>query len=66
MAFRLCRIARSHLSDRLDEQPLPWFVRAYLRFHLSLCPPCQRFERSLEATCDALHALRDSDVETGG
>jgi predicted anti-sigma-YlaC factor YlaD len=66
MAHRACRMARVHLSDRLDEQPLPLRVRAYLRFHFTVCPPCRRFARSLTATRDALGALRDADVVQGG
>lgn len=66
MALDPCSVARAHLSCHLDEQPLPWLVRAVVRFHLFVCPPCRRVARSLAATRDALEALRDNDVDEGG
>ena len=57
-----CRNARAHFSDHLDGEALPFFTRLMVRFHLSVCPPCQRFNRSLAATQAALHALRDADL----
>jgi len=62
MALNPCRVARSHLSDHLDGEPLPLLGRVLVRVHLAICPPCQRFDRSLRATREALHALRDADV----
>ncbi|APR77177.1 Hypothetical protein A7982_02524 [Minicystis rosea] len=57
-----CKLARSHFSDHLDGEPLSLLQRALVRFHLTVCPPCQNVHRSLAATRDALHALRDADV----
>jgi predicted anti-sigma-YlaC factor YlaD len=54
-----CSKARSHFSEHLDGEPLPWKTRLLVQLHLTICPPCRRVARSLEATCEALHALRD-------
>ncbi len=56
-----CRHARAHFSCQLDGQRLPFFTRLMVRFHLWICPPCRRVNRSLAATQDALRALRDAD-----
>lgn len=63
MRVNPCRIARSHISDHLDGQPISTVGRFLLRLHLTICPPCQRYHRSLVATREALSALRDADVE---
>jgi predicted anti-sigma-YlaC factor YlaD len=60
-----CFKARPHFSDRLDGEPLPLFVRLKVGLHLRLCPQCRRVQRSLVATREALHALRDADVDLG-
>jgi predicted anti-sigma-YlaC factor YlaD len=57
-----CRNARPYISDKIDGEPLPLLVR----FHLRICPPCRRVHRSLEATREALRALRDVDPESLG
>jgi predicted anti-sigma-YlaC factor YlaD len=62
MPVNPCRAARSHFSDHLDGERLPLLGRLLVRLHLAVCPPCQRFHRSLAATRDALRALRDADV----
>jgi hypothetical protein len=54
---------RPHLSAHLDGQPIPLRVRLWIALHLRVCPACQLTRRSLEATRDALRALRD--VEPG-
>ena len=56
-----CRPVRVHLSDWLDGEPLPFFVRLTVRFHLATCPACRRAHRSLSATREALRTLRDVD-----
>ena len=62
MRINPCRAARSHFSDHLDGEELPFLARAMVRFHLTVCPPCRRVHRALLATREALHALRDADV----
>jgi predicted anti-sigma-YlaC factor YlaD len=66
MASRLCEHARRHLSDLIDDQPIPLLDRVLVRFHLRLCPTCKNVRRSLDATRDALGALRDEDREVDG
>jgi hypothetical protein len=61
MANRFCRIPRRHFSDRLDGAPVPLLARLMMRMHLRICAPCIRYNRSLEATRDALQSLRDVD-----
>ena len=62
MTNSVCGHARAHFSCQLDGQPLPFFTRLMVRFHLLICPPCRRVNRSLQATQAALHALRDADL----
>jgi hypothetical protein len=59
MADRFCVKQRPYFSDRLDGAPLPFWRGLLVRCHLMICPPCRRYNRSLEATRDALHTLRD-------
>jgi hypothetical protein len=54
-----CRDSRRWFSERLDGQPIPFWRRLLVRLHLSVCPQCKLYNRSLEATRDALSALRD-------
>lgn len=61
MALDPCRAARSHFSDHLDGEPLSLGARLLVRMHLTICPPCRRYHRSLAATRDALRDLRDAD-----
>jgi hypothetical protein len=61
MANPVCRSARRHFSDLLDEQPLTWSEAAWGRFHATLCPMCRRTYRSLRATREAVAALRDPE-----
>jgi predicted anti-sigma-YlaC factor YlaD len=63
MPFDPCRDVRTHFSDHLDGEPLSFFTRILVRCHLGICPQCRRVQRSLVATREALHALRDVDVE---
>jgi len=65
MTNSVCAHARAHFSCHLDGQPLPFFTRFMVGFHLSICPPCRRVNRSLQATQAALRALRDADVDPG-
>jgi len=60
---RPCLASRRWFSDQLDGQPLPRWRGLVVRLHLAICPRCRRVARSLEATRDALSALRDADVE---
>ena len=61
MTERFCIKQRRHFSDHLDGVKLPLLRGLLVRFHLAVCPACIRFNRSLEATRDALKALRDRD-----
>jgi hypothetical protein len=61
MTGRLCKKLRPHFSDRLDGVRLPLWRGLWVRIHLRVCAPCIRYHRSLEATRDALRALRDLD-----
>lgn len=61
-----CRDSRRYFSDQLDDQPIPWPRRMLVRLHLRVCPQCIRYNRSLEATRDALSALRDPDPDPSG
>jgi hypothetical protein len=59
MTDRLCNHSRRWFSDHLDGEKLPFWRGLLVRFHLWRCPRCIRLNRSLVATRDALHALRD-------
>ena len=61
MTDRFCVKQRRYFSDRLDGVKIPFFRRLMVRCHLAICPPCIRYNRSLEATRVALKALRDQD-----
>ena len=58
---RFCIRQRRHFSDQLDGARIPLLRRLLVRLHLAICPPCIRYQRSLEATRVALKALRDED-----
>jgi hypothetical protein len=60
--FDPCHGARTGFSCHLDGQKLPFWVSFKVRFHLMVCPPCRRLHRSLDATRDALGALRDAEI----
>lgn len=62
----ICRIPRRYMSDALDGAPVPWWARPLVRLHLAVCPSCMRMRRSLDATRDALSALRDADPQKDG
>jgi hypothetical protein len=61
MTDRFCVKQRAWFSDRLDGQPLPFWRGLLVRFHLARCPQCMRYQRSLEATREALRQLGDRD-----
>jgi len=61
MTDRFCRKQRPWFSEKLDGKPVPFWRGLLVRCHLSFCPQCIRYNRSLEATREALKALRDSD-----
>ena len=61
MTDRFCVRQRALFSDQLDGERLSWWRRLAMRLHLSICAPCRRVQRSLEATRDALRDLRDRD-----
>ena len=63
MADRFCVKQRPYFSDRLDGTRLPFWRGLLVRCHLTICPPSRRYNRSLEATRDALRTLRDLDVD---
>jgi predicted anti-sigma-YlaC factor YlaD len=58
-----CRAVRPHFSDHLDGERLPFARGLLVRLHLWICPPCRRVRRSLDATREALQALRDAAEE---
>ncbi|MCU1280758.1 MAG: hypothetical protein JWM53_4304 [bacterium] len=60
MTDRFCRKQRGYFSDCLDGERLPFWRGLLVRFHLRVCPQCIRYNRSLEATRDALRTLRDA------
>ena len=62
MANKFCEAARAHFSDELDGEPLTPVARAIVSLHLTTCPMCRRFNRSLIATRDALKLLKDEPV----
>ncbi len=68
MDDRFCRKQRAYFSDRLDGARLPFWRGLLVRCHLIVCSQCIRYNRSLEATRDALRSLRDREVdgEDGG
>jgi len=45
----------------MDGAEIPLLRRLLVRLHLTICRPCIRYNRSLEATRLALKALRDHD-----
>lgn len=47
------------MSDHLDAEDLPALQRVAVGLHLTFCPMCKRYLRSLEATKRALAALGD-------
>jgi predicted anti-sigma-YlaC factor YlaD len=61
MTDRFCAKQRALFSDRLDGQKLPFWRGLLVRFHLTICPPCRRVNRSLVTTREALKELRDRD-----
>ena len=64
MIDRLCRGVRPHFSDVLDGEPLPPLATFAVKMHLTFCPMCRRTFRSLEATREAVRALRDAETKT--
>jgi hypothetical protein len=58
----LCVKPRALFSDHLDGQRIPFWRGLLVRWHLWVCPRCKLVNRSLEATKDALGALRDSEL----
>jgi predicted anti-sigma-YlaC factor YlaD len=58
MIDRLCQGVRPVFSDLLDGETIPPLRRVAARLHLTFCPMCRRYQRSLEATREALAALR--------
>jgi predicted anti-sigma-YlaC factor YlaD len=62
MPFDPCHKPRTHFSDHLDGEPLPFFTGFVVRMHLTICPACRRLNRSLVATQAALRALQDADL----
>jgi len=61
MTDRFCVKQRRYFSDRMDGAEIPLLRRLLVRLHLTICRPCIRYNRSLEATRLALKALRDHD-----
>ena len=55
-----CSHARECFSDHLDGLSVPGLKGMWMKVHLAICPRCRRFYRSLEATHDALIALKDA------
>ncbi|MCU1282384.1 MAG: hypothetical protein JWM53_5930 [bacterium] len=65
MTDRFCVKQRPYFSDRLDGARLPFWRGLLVRCHLIICPPCRRYNLSLEATRETLRTLRDLDVDAG-
>lgn len=63
MTDRFCRGSREYFSDRLDRQRLPFWRGLLVGVHLTICPQCRRFNRSLVAAKDALQSLRDAELD---
>ncbi len=63
MTDRFCLKSRRWFGDHLDGAPVPFLRGLLVRLHLRVCPQCIRYNRSLEATRDALRALADQDPE---
>jgi hypothetical protein len=59
MTDKFCLKQRQYFSCHMDGQKIPFFRRLLVRFHLAYCPQCKRTLASLDATRDALRALRD-------
>ncbi len=57
----MCIPARRNFAALTEGGELSWGDRLLARCHYTICPPCRRYRRSLEATADALKALRDRD-----
>jgi hypothetical protein len=55
--LRICARARPHFSDLLDGQ-LPPLHTAEVAVHAYLCPWCRPLFKSLQATQQAVRALR--------
>jgi hypothetical protein len=49
------------MSDDLDDA-LPIHLRAFVRSHVLVCPPCKRVRAQLQATVGLLRELRDEPV----
>ena len=60
MSDWFCIKQRVWFSPRLDGERPPFLRGLLVRMHLGICPRCIRYQRSLIATRDALHALRDA------
>ncbi len=63
MTNKFCQTQRPYFSDHLDGQPIPFWRKLMVRWHMAMCPLCIRYNRSLVATRDALSALRDADIK---
>jgi hypothetical protein len=57
-----CLASRRGFSDHLDGLPLSPWRRLTIFTHRTICPLCRPIWKSLNATRDALAALRDEDV----
>jgi predicted anti-sigma-YlaC factor YlaD len=60
-----CTSVRQWFSDYLDGQALPAWPRLFVSLHLTVCPRCRRMRRSLQATGEALAALKDQPPRMG-
>jgi predicted anti-sigma-YlaC factor YlaD len=54
-----CNSARQGFSDHLDGQRMPAWTRLIVWAHLHFCPRCRRVYRSMQATGEALAALKE-------
>jgi len=63
VANKFCEAARAHFSDHYDGQPLTVPQRLLVGLHLTTCPLCKRYSKSLLSTREALSLLKDSPVE---
>ena len=53
-----CRRVANDLTE-LNEGDLPFWRRATLRLHMSICPACKVYVRQMNATVGALHEANE-------
>lgn len=54
-----CESVRQWFSNYRDGQPVPPWAKVWVWIHLRICPRCKLVQRSMQATDDALAALKE-------